>query len=46
MPKRMLVLIVEILGVACVVAGFAVWYWPAALIVAGVTLVAACEVRR
>lgn len=45
MPKRMLVLIVEIIGIACIVAGVAAWSIPAASIVAGSALVAACEVR-
>ena len=44
MPKWMLVF-VELVGVALVVAGVALWSVPAALIVAGVVAVAACEVR-
>lgn len=39
----MLLLIAEILFVGLVVAGVAVMFWPAALILAGVCGVVACE---
>lgn len=41
----MLKLLLEIVGVALVVAGCAMWSVPVALIVAGVCIVAAIEVR-
>jgi len=44
MPKWLLALF-ECVGVALVVAGVAVWSWPAALIVLGVALIAMCEAR-
>jgi hypothetical protein len=44
MPKWVLNL-VEFIGLSLVTAGVAVWSIPSALIVAGVSIVAACEVR-
>lgn len=39
----MLLLLLEVVFAACVVAGVAVMYWPAALILGGVAGVVACE---
>lgn len=38
-------LLIEVLGLLLAVVGIALWSVPAALIVAGVAVVAACEVR-
>lgn len=42
---RVVLLLVELVGVALIVAGVAAWSVPAALIVAGAALVGVCEVR-